>query len=157
GPVYGSWTSSVATVYAPCACSPLAKLQKTSEPYAYGGSPSAWTEYTYDGIGRTLSVGQSDGTSTTTYAYNGNQTTVTDPAGNWKKFTTDELGNLVKVEEPDPASGTGGSLFTYYSYDWMNHLACVDMTRGGTQVTEYTYTSNGVTCTTGYTGGTRQT
>ncbi len=31
-------------------------------------------------IGRTLSVKQPDATSTTTYAYSGNQTTVTDPA-----------------------------------------------------------------------------
>lgn len=47
-----------------------------------------------------------------------------------------------------------------YSYDWMNHLVCVDMTRAGTGwtvVPAYTYTSGGVTCVTTYTGGTRQT
>src|SRR6266576_3713092 len=56
-----------------------------------------WTVYTYDGIGRTLSVKQPDGASTTTYAYAGNQITVTDPAGKWKTFTSDVLGNLTTV------------------------------------------------------------
>ena len=46
--------SYTATTYAPCACSPLAKIQKTSQPYAYGSSASAWTTYTYDGLGRPL-------------------------------------------------------------------------------------------------------
>ena len=64
------------TVYAPCACSPLGKIQKVSQPYAPGGTP-AWTTYTYDGMGRTLSTVQPDGASTTTYAYAGSQTKVT--------------------------------------------------------------------------------
>ena len=51
---------------------------------------------------------QPDGASTTTYSYSGNQTTVTDPAGNWKQFTKDALGNLVTVIEPDPANQPGG-------------------------------------------------
>ena len=154
---YGTTTAETDSVYAPCACSPLAKLQKTSQPFAYGGSPSAWTTYAYDGIGRTLSVQKPDGASTTTYQYTGNVTKVTDPAGKWKQFTNDVLGNLVTVTEPDPASGSGGTLNTYYAHDWMNHLACVDMTRGGTTAALYTYTSGGMTCLTGYTGGTRQT
>jgi YD repeat-containing protein len=66
------------TVYAPCACSPLGKLQKTSQPYPAGSSASAWTTYTYDGLGRTLSVQQPDGASTTNYLYTGNLTKVTD-------------------------------------------------------------------------------
>ena len=44
---------------------------------------------------------QPDGASTTTYVYSGNQTTVTDPAGKWKTFTTDVQGNLTTVTEPD--------------------------------------------------------
>src|ERR1700691_5586070 len=91
--------SCVDTVYAPCACSPLGKIQKVSRPYAPGGTP-VWTTYTYDGLGRTLSIQQPDGASTTTYAYSGNQTTVTDPAGNWKTLTKDVLGNLTSVVEP---------------------------------------------------------
>jgi hypothetical protein len=56
------------TVYAPCACSPLGKIQKVSMPYAPGAT-EYWTTYTYDGLGRTLSVQKPDGVSTTTYSY----------------------------------------------------------------------------------------
>ena len=43
-----------------------------------------------------------DTQGTTTYAYQGNNVTVTDPAGKWKTFTTDGYGNLVQVTEPNP-------------------------------------------------------
>jgi RHS repeat-associated protein len=149
--------SVVDTVYGPCACSPMGKIQSVSQPHAPAGTVYS-TVYSYDGIGRTVSVRQPDGASTTSYLYTGNQTKVTDPAGKWKQFTTDELGNLAIVTEPDPANAPNGTLSTYYTYDWMKHLTCSDMTRGGTPAGAlYTYTSNGVTCTTGYTGGTRQT
>jgi YD repeat-containing protein len=101
-------TSYVQSVYAPCACSPLGKLQKVSMPYPNGGSASAWTTYTYDGLGRTVSVQKSDGASTTYYNYAGNQTTVTDPAGKWKTTTKDVEGNLITVLEPDPANQPAG-------------------------------------------------
>ena len=125
-----SMHSSTATVYAPCACSPLAKIQKTSQPYVYGSSASGWTTYTYDGLGRPLTVQQPDGASTTNYSYSGNVTTVTDPKGNAKQFTTDVEGNLVTVAEPDPCPGTGAfTLTTNYTYDWMKHVTGVTMTR----------------------------
>ena len=108
--------------------------QKTSQPYA-SGDTVYWTTYTYDGIGRTLSVQQPDGASTTTYSYSGNQTTVTDPAGKWKTFTSDVLGNLTAVVEPDPSNPPSGTLTTTYTYDWMNHLATSTMTRGSTTQT----------------------
>ncbi len=123
--------SSTSTVYAPCACSPLAKIQKTSQPYVYGSSASAWTTYTYDGLGRPLTVQQPDGASTTTYSYSGNVTTVTDPKGNLKQFTTDVEGNLVTVTEPDPCV-TANNLTTTYTYDWMKHVTGVTMTRSNT-------------------------
>ena len=60
-------------------------------------------------------------------------TQVTDPKGKWKKFTTDEFGNLVQVEEP-------GSLLTYYTYTALDKLAKVSMTRGGVlQERTFTY------------------
>jgi YD repeat-containing protein len=136
--------SVVDTVYAPCACSPLGKIQKVSAPYASGGSPAGWTTYTYDGIGRTVSVQQPDGASATTYSYSGNQTTVTDPAGKWKTFTSDVEGNLVTVVEPDPANQPSGTLTTSYSYDWMKHLTGVSMPRGSTtQNRSFSYDSAG--------------
>ena len=52
--------STVETVYEPCACSPVGKVKKVSLPYA-PGETVLWTEYTYDGLGRTLSVIQPNG------------------------------------------------------------------------------------------------
>lgn len=91
--------SIVETEYDVCACSPLGKGKRVSRPYAPGGTVY-WTTYTYDNIGRPVSVAQPDNSGTTTYAYSGNTVTVTDAAGRWKKFTRDAMGNLAQVEEP---------------------------------------------------------
>jgi RHS repeat-associated protein len=137
-------TSYTASVYAPCACSPLGKLQKVSMPYPSGGSASAWTTYTYDGLGRTVSQQKPDGASTTQYAYAGNQTTVTDPAGKWKTTTTDVSGNMTQVLEPDPANQPGGTVTTNYTYDWMGHVTQVSMPRGSTtQMRTFVYDNAG--------------
>lgn len=129
-------TSVVDTQYAPCACSPLGKLYRVSQPHAPGATP-VWTTYAYDGSGRTLSVTAPDG-SVTRYAYAGNQTTVTDPAGNWKTTTTDALGNLISVTEPNPAGGA--NFVTTYIYDAFNHLTNVTMIRPeGTQTRTFQY------------------
>jgi hypothetical protein len=71
--------STVDTQYAPCACSPLGKMSKVSQPYV-PNTTVYWTTYTYDGSGRTLTVTAPDRSSTTQYAYQGNSTTLTDPA-----------------------------------------------------------------------------
>jgi len=68
-----------------------------------------------------------------------------DPAGNWKQYATDALGNLVMVLEPDPtqnpvvgppalttypvATAPSGTLLTTYTYDQYNHLTQVSMPR----------------------------
>ncbi len=71
--------STVDTVYGPCACSPLGKLSQVSQPYAPGDA-KVWTTYTCDGSGRTVTTTAPDG-SVTHYTYQGNVTTITDPAG----------------------------------------------------------------------------
>jgi RHS repeat-associated protein len=135
--------SVVDTVYAPCGCSPLGKLWKTSMPHAPNATP-VWTVYTYDGSGRTLSVTSPDGSSATTYVYAGNTVKVTDPAGKWKTFTMDAMGNLTSVLETDP---TFGQVTTSYTYDILNHLTGVSMPRGltlqttTTQTRSFNYTS----------------
>ncbi len=137
--------SEVDTLYAPCACSPLGKMYQQAQPYAPPNSAPPATTYTYDALGRTVSVLLPDGASQTTYAYQGNFTTVTDPAGNWKQYATDALGNLVMVLEPDPThtpvvgpptpstypvtSAPTGTLLTTYTYDQFNHLTQVSMPR----------------------------
>ena len=139
--------SQVDTVYAPCACSPAGKMVKTSQPYAPGAS-EYWTVYSYDGLGRTLSVTLPDGASTTKYLYQGNWTTVVDPAGNWKQYQTDISGNTIYVVEPDPSVNpsppttpsinAASTLVTTYTYDVVNHLTGVSMPRtvNGATVTQ---------------------
>jgi YD repeat-containing protein len=112
-------------------------------PYASGGTP-VYTVYTYDGLGRTVSTVKPDGASTTTSAYSGNQATVTDPAGKWKQFTKDVLGNLTTVVEPDPANQPGGTLTTSYTYNWMKQVTQVSMPRGSTtQTRTFVYDTGG--------------
>ncbi len=144
---HGATQSIVQTQYAPCACSPLGKVSAVSQPHAPGAT-AYWTTYTYDGIGRTVSVLAPDGASATTYLYAGNTVTVTDPAGKWKKFTMDAFGNLTSVVEPDATqTNTGGVATTTYAYDVLNHLINVNMPRqmpGGNTVTQQrTFTYSG--------------
>ncbi|HTS46968.1 MAG TPA: RHS repeat-associated core domain-containing protein [Bryobacteraceae bacterium] len=129
--------SIVKTGYAPCGCSPLGKVSQVSQPYKPTDSP-VYTTYNYDGMGRTTSVVAPDG-STTSYSYSGNNVTVTDPAGKWKTFTMDAMGNLTQVQEPDPSLGT---VTTTYTYDILSHLIGVSMPRGSTtQTRTFNYTS----------------
>ena len=126
--------SRVDTEYGACACSPLGKVQRVSQPYVPGATVW-WTSYEYDRLGRTTQATAPDG-SITTYAYAGNTVTVTDPAGKWKKFTRDAFGQLTQVTEPDP--GGGADVETLYTYDVVGHLTKVQMTRtvGGAAVTQ---------------------
>jgi RHS repeat-associated protein len=137
---HDSTTVSVTdTVYDSCGCSPTGKMTQTSEPHAPSDTV-VWTTYTYDGIGRTLSVIAPDGNSTTNYSYQGNTVTVTDPAGHWKKYTTDVLGQLVQLNEPNPAGGS--DYVTTYTYDWFGHLTQISMPRPtGTQTRTSNYGS----------------
>lgn len=81
----GTGTKSIVdTEYDRCPCSPLGKVKRVSQPYAPGGT-IYWTTYTYDSLGRTISVTLPDGTGTTTYQYGGNQVLVTGPSGRWKR------------------------------------------------------------------------
>ncbi|MCW5983292.1 MAG: hypothetical protein KIT09_34695 [Bryobacteraceae bacterium] len=139
--------STVETKYAPCACSPLGKASQVSEPYAPGGTVY-WTRYSYDAMGRTVSVrqgvsdAQPNGTGVTTYAYLGNTATVTDPAGKWKKFTLNAMGELVKATEPNPAGGADWE--TTYAYNAAGQLEQASMTRGGaTQTRTFGYDTSG--------------
>ncbi len=124
--------SVVDTEYAPCACSPLGKLYRMSQPYAPGGT-IYWTTYTYDALGRTISVSHPGGTGTTAYEYAGNTVNVTDPALKWKTYTLDVFGNIKQVTEPHPAHSTDPNYnyVTSYTYEGLNHLTNVSMTRDG--------------------------
>jgi hypothetical protein len=98
----GSGTKSVVdTEYEACACSPLGKVKRVSNPYAPGGTVY-WTTYNYDGVGRTVSVNLPNGTGTSNYLYEGNAVTVTDPAGNWRKYESDAFGQCDEDDRAEP-------------------------------------------------------
>ncbi|MFM2410185.1 MAG: hypothetical protein RL481_1013, partial [Pseudomonadota bacterium] len=160
------------------------------------------TSYTYDANGRVLSIAQTDSTHlsftydgqgrvtsftekvdvgvtrTTSFAYGGGYTNVTDPQGNVTTLYYDGAGQLTQIAEP-PASaggparvtdfayyGTGdlyytstyeGSYFarTWYRYDGKGNLFDVytDLPGQGYQVTRYYYgTKNELLTSTSYTG-----
>ncbi len=139
--------NQVDTQYAPCGCSPLGKMSAVSQPYAPGPpAPTIyWTTYAHDPSGRTLTVTQPNNPDNgnvswgaTSYTYQGNTTTVTDPAGKWKSFTSDAFGNLTVVTEPNPAGGSNYT--TTYTYDLFGDVTGVSMPRGGvTQTRSFTW------------------
>jgi YD repeat-containing protein len=149
--------SVVDTQYAPCGCSPLGKMFRVSMPYAGGGSPSAWTTYTYDERGRTVRITASDGT-VTGYVYIGNETVI--DAYSWKVQTMDALGNLVNVTEPD--SPNSRNITTTYTYNALNQLQNVTMCSyvpgypcsGITQMRTFGYTNLDMTSATNPENGT---
>ena len=114
----------------------MGKVSQVSQPY----SPSATvysTTYTYDALGRTTKTQLPDG-SATSYLYQGNTVQVTDAASNSKTFTMDPFGNLLTVQETDPA--IPGMVTTTYAYDVLNHLISVSMPRGTvTQTRTFNY------------------
>ena len=112
----GTILSQAQTNYESCGCSPLGKMYQQEVPHVPNAEHVATTTYTYDGIGRTLTVttAGSDTTGTTSYTYEANTVQVGDPAGNWKNFVVDAFGNLYRVMEPNPAGGS--NYFTYYTY-----------------------------------------
>ena len=136
----GSGTKSVVdTEYDRCPCSPLGKVKRVSLPYAPGGT-LYWTTYTYDSLGRTLSVALPNSTGVTTYLYQGNLVQATDPSGRWKKNYYDAFGNIAQVVEPNPA---GGEVTTTYTYNALNQVTRVEMPRAGyTQVRTFTYSAS---------------
>jgi uncharacterized protein RhaS with RHS repeats len=77
-------------------------MYQRSQPYAPPNSAPPATVYTYDALGRTVKVLLPDGASNTQCTYQGNVTTVMDPAGKWKQYFNDAFCNLVAVLEPDP-------------------------------------------------------
>ncbi len=84
-------------------------------------------------MGRPLTETAPDG-AVTTYSYYQNTTTITDPAGKWKKYVYDAFDQLTQVEEP-PATGGGSNVTTNYGYNVLGQFVSVSMTRNGTTQT----------------------
>ena len=86
-------------------------------------TPSAYTTYTYDALGRKLFQYHPDG-AYLQWACSGTTTTSTDENGHSTTGTTDALGRLWKVVEP-------GGLTTIYWYDALNNLIKVNQQGNG--------------------------
>ena len=123
-----STQSVVETVYDSCGCSAMGKLAKQSMPHAPGTTP-VWSAYTYDSLGRVLTMLRPDGQSSSAYAYAGNSVTITDPSGKWKQITRDAYGHIIRVEEPSPKPSSEPNHVTLYTYDTFGHLTQVQMSR----------------------------
>jgi RHS repeat-associated protein len=94
-----------------------------SQPY-FGGGTLYWTTYSYDLLGRltqeTAAAGQSPATPrSTSYAYEGRDTRITDPRGHVTVRTADVAGLLRRVIDPSP----GGT--TVYGYKPFGELASI--------------------------------
>ena len=97
------------------------QIYKVSNPYCSTSDPTyGLTTYSYDSLGRTISVTSADGTTSTT-SYVGSYSTVTDSLGIARKFYTDGLGRMTNVWE-DP---NGLNYATSYSYDGLDNLTTV--------------------------------
>lgn len=75
----------------------------------------------YDALGRVTTVTAADGQSVT-YSYQGNRTSVTDPALLTKDLFHDALGRLTQVTENPTNVNGDGSPVTTYSFDALNNL-----------------------------------
>ena len=140
----------------------MGRRKKVYMPYATGGSPTYWTEYTYDYLSRVTEVEAPDGSTSKTF-YNEDPTTVArpdsaNPASTHKGQTvksqdawgrerwarTDAFGRLVEVVEPNPTgNGTvaaSGSLMTSYSYNESDELVLITQ---GSQERKFKYDSLG--------------
>ena len=101
--------------YNPTRCSP---------PTTNCGTETTWgfSTNTYDVLNRITQVTKPDSSITTT-AYSGNQTTVTDEAGNQRMSQTDALGRLTYVTEAP--NNTNYGYLTQYQFDPLNDLTSV--------------------------------
>lgn len=82
------------------------------------------TTFAYDALDRVINQADSDSISHRVWAYSGNLITSTDENGNQWAKTTDALGRLTKMLEPN-GSTTSPSMETDYTYDGLNNLLSV--------------------------------
>ena len=134
-------------VYADTTYDTLGRTATVSNPYRNGDAPPysttrGLTQYAYDALGRTTAVTKQDGGIAGT-AYAGNTVTVTDETGKQRKSTSDALGRLTAIVEPNPATGSlsSGAFNTYYSYDALGNLLTVNQQGDGTGTARNRYFS----------------
>ena len=101
------------------------RKNSVSNPHIQGASPSDGTTYfAYDALGRQANDLYPDGTRES-WIYTGNTVLYKDPHGNQWQRTSDSLGRLTKVLEPNGTSQTPSMETDYSSYDVLNDLLSV--------------------------------
>jgi RHS repeat-associated protein len=118
-------------------------------------STDGWTRVTNDNLGRSIEIAtfsgsiqppwtgtNSNSTGTVLTSYDTNATTVTDQAGKQRRWITNGLGQLARVDEPDDSGNLGTvstpNQATSYSYDILGNLTQVNQ---GVQTRTFTYNS----------------
>jgi YD repeat-containing protein len=126
----------------------MGRVASVSNPYSSSSNPTSYTTYTYDSLGRKTIQTNSDQSkeywcyngvisnqpSSACLAHIGGQTGTwvdsTDENGNQWQRTSDALGRLTEVVEPNGASQTP-TMETDYGYDAQNNLLSVKQLGGG--------------------------
>jgi RHS repeat-associated protein len=115
----------------------LGRPYKTSNPH--NSSAQYWTETRFDALGRVVkTILPDNGQSTVVYSLN--TATTSDPASKQRKTTSDGLGRLTSVYEPDPLSGNTLTLQTSYTYNVLGNLTGVTQ---GLQTRTYVFDALG--------------
>jgi|GEM_PF-3038403 len=99
----------------------LGRVSTTTNPSRAGDGLNFPTIYSYDSLGRTLSITTNPDGNSSTNAYSGNVVTQTDQAGRAHTYTYDALSRLTNVIE-DPSSL---KYQTSYTYDVLGNLLSV--------------------------------
>jgi YD repeat-containing protein len=122
-----------------------------TNPYRTSGdvvtSTEGATSFQYDGLNRPTMVTKPDGSTVQTVYCGGSSTLVTDEAKHWRRSTTDGLGRLIEVDEPNSTSATVGACpaggdptwVTTYTYDGLDDLTSV--TQGGSHGRSFSFDS----------------
>jgi RHS repeat-associated protein len=127
--------TTVATIY-----DKMGRLLSVSNPYLTTSDLTyGFTTYAYDGLGRKTFECEPDngngsgpcvqGSDYKHWSYNGNVVTYQDENGNQWQRTTDALGRLTSVVEPNGTAATP-SMESDYTYDALNNLLRVDQWGG---------------------------
>ncbi|HJP91178.1 MAG TPA: RHS repeat-associated core domain-containing protein [Pyrinomonadaceae bacterium] len=131
----------------------MGQVSQQSRPYR-SGDTLQWTTTTYDALGRTKSITDSEGSAVQSF-YNeatrpsvassspGQSTRVQDAWGRERWGRVDASGRVVEIVEPDP-NGNGsvatGGLVTTYSYNTLGNLTQINQ---GAQTRIFKYDSLG--------------
>lgn len=107
----------------------MGRVYSVSNPYR-GTAPSYFTYDFYDNLGRLTKQTNQDNLSKV-WSYAGNQVTLTDEDGNQWTRTSDGLGRLTQVLEPN-GSSQAASMATNYTYDPLGDLLNVTQLGNGT-------------------------